>query len=337
MKKLFLLLSLMLLLALQSFAQSSFTVFSEDGHRFWLIVNGIRQNDSPVHRVEVTGLSEPRYRIKIIFEDERIPEIDQSITVRDMLEDSDAHTTYRIRKHRRRDEYVLSMVSWEEVSAPVAQTNTYSAPLHTNETKVETKPAVAEHEQHKVSVSANVNEAAVNQNISAAGASVDISITEGGQRTGISLEIDIPEGMEWEESVEYSQEISVHETRTKPEQIHKQVHAERVALPGYSGPVGCPVPMSDTDFARALQAVKNQTFEDDKLSTAKQVARNNCLLVSQVKAVIEVFTFEDSKLEFAKFAYSRTLDYGRYYELNDAFTFSSSVEELNKFVERQSR
>jgi hypothetical protein len=58
----------------------------------------------------------------------------------------------------------------------------------------------------------------------------------------------------------------------------------------------------------------------------------NCLFCSQVKEIMLLFSFEASKLEFAKFAYPYVFDQGNYFKLNDAFTFESSIEELNNFI-----
>jgi len=45
-----------------------------------------------------------------------------------------------------------------------------------------------------------------------------------------------------------------------------------------------------------------------------------------------LFSFEATRLDFAKFAYKYTYDISNYYKLNDAFTFESSIEELNNFI-----
>jgi hypothetical protein len=46
-----------------------------------------------------------------------------------------------------------------------------------------------------------------------------------------------------------------------------------------------------------------------------------------------LFSFEDSKLEWAEYAYGKTTDPNNYYQLNDGFTFSSSVDSLNEYIE----
>ena len=65
---------------------------------------------------------------------------------------------------------------------------------------------------------------------------------------------------------------------------------------------------------------------------AKQVVSDRCVTVDQVKGVMQLFSFEESKLDFAKFAYDHTYDLSNYYKLNDAFTFESSVDDLSTFL-----
>ena len=55
--------------------------------------------------------------------------------------------------------------------------------------------------------------------------------------------------------------------------------------------------------------------------------------MEQVKGIMGVFGFEDTKLDFAKYAYERTYDIGNYYKVNDAFSFETSVEELNEYIQ----
>ena len=108
--------------------------------------------------------------------------------------------------------------------------------------------------------------------------------------------------------------------------------AAQYSMPGYSGPIGCPWPMNEPDFAEAQRSVSSKNFEDSKMTIAKQITGANCLTADQVKRMMRTFTFEDSKLEYAKFAYRKTFDIGNYYKLNDAFEFESSIEELNEHI-----
>ena len=47
------------------------------------------------------------------------------------------------------------------------------------------------------------------------------------------------------------------------------------------------------------------------------------------------FSFEDKKLEFAKFAYGRTTDPRNYFKVANVLTFSDNKEELNEFIQNQ--
>ena len=73
MKKIYTLLAFALV-SITSIAQntSNLIVFSEDGLKFYLILNGIRQNEVPLTNVKVTGLNQPYYSAKIIFEDAKV-------------------------------------------------------------------------------------------------------------------------------------------------------------------------------------------------------------------------------------------------------------------------
>jgi hypothetical protein len=90
--------------------------------------------------------------------------------------------------------------------------------------------------------------------------------------------------------------------------------------------------MSSANFSNALATVRKQSFDDTKLSTVKQVASANCLSVGQISQLASLITFEDSKLEFAKFAYDRCTDPTNYFNLNNIFSFSSNVESLNEYI-----
>lgn len=88
----------------------------------------------------------------------------------------------------------------------------------------------------------------------------------------------------------------------------------------------------NVDFASAKTSISSKSFEDSKLTTAKQVANSNCLTADQVKQIMKLFSFEDSRLDFAKYAYTHTFDVGNYFKVNDAFQFESSIDELNDAI-----
>jgi hypothetical protein len=91
--------------------------------------------------------------------------------------------------------------------------------------------------------------------------------------------------------------------------------------------------MAQPDFDKAVASIKAQSFEENKLMVAKQVIKGNYLNCAQIKVVMGLFSFEQSKLDFAKAAYAKCVEPSSYYLINDAFTFSASVDELNEFIQ----
>lgn len=95
----------------------------------------------------------------------------------------------------------------------------------------------------------------------------------------------------------------------------------------------CKTAQSSAQFEQYKSAIKSESFTENQMEVAK--AGGKCLSCSQIKEVMGIFSFEASKLDFAKWAYSRCVDKDNYYTLNSAFSFSSSKSELNKYVAAQ--
>jgi Domain of unknown function (DUF4476) len=93
------------------------------------------------------------------------------------------------------------------------------------------------------------------------------------------------------------------------------------------------VPMTQGEFGPAHSRVTAETFDKDKMRVAKQVTTNGgCLTAQQISMVTSAFTFENDKLDYAKFAYPYCADPKNYSILNSQFTFDSSKRELGKIT-----
>jgi hypothetical protein len=111
------------------------------------------------------------------------------------------------------------------------------------------------------------------------------------------------------------------------------VEQSAYVMPGYNGNVGCNgYPMTEARFNEVVQSIQAKSFDDSKFTMSKQVISSNCMTSNQVKRLMLLFSFEDTRLDLAKYAYGYTHDIGNYYQLNDAFTFESSIEELNEYT-----
>ena len=90
--------------------------------------------------------------------------------------------------------------------------------------------------------------------------------------------------------------------------------------------------MNDRDFSQVKETLRKEWFENTRLTTAKQIIDANYFTSQQVKAMLLLFTFENNRLDLAKYAYGRTVDKGNYFIINDAFTFNNNKEKLSEYI-----
>ncbi len=91
--------------------------------------------------------------------------------------------------------------------------------------------------------------------------------------------------------------------------------------------------MSWEAFASAKHQIASQSFDSNRLEMAKQIASWNYMTASQIREIASLFSFDSTRLEYAKYAFQSCINPGEYFMLNDVFTFSSSVRELNEFID----
>lgn len=91
--------------------------------------------------------------------------------------------------------------------------------------------------------------------------------------------------------------------------------------------------MNPKDYDEAFRMISNQSYDNTKLTTAKQVISNNPMTVNQIANICKLFSFENNKLEFAKYAYSFCTEKNKYYMLNEVFDYDSSKHELNEYIQ----
>ena len=95
------------------------------------------------------------------------------------------------------------------------------------------------------------------------------------------------------------------------------------------------MPCPDEDFREAKRTIEKADFEQTKLTIAKQIVASEFMTASQLAEIARLFDFEQTKLEFLKYAYQYCFDQNKYYLVNNVFNFSSSVDELSKYISRQ--
>lgn len=320
--------ALFTLLCMKLVAQNSNVVlYTENGERFYAIMNGQRMNDEPVTNLKVQDLNQPAYQLKVIFENKDLGEMNKNLYLEQNVE-----AVYAI-KMDKKGSYKLafrSSVPMAQAAPPVAQQQVvhWGAPQ-----------AVAPDVQPAGTTTTTIVEETVTTSTTANGTGMSTNVTTpDGENVSMNVSTD---GFGFNMNVQTgtttgSQTLagsSTVTTTTTTTTTSNQTGNVVVAEPVYE-PAPCAM-LNNSDFEAAKGSIKSKTFEDSKLTTAKQVTKANCLSASQVKSIMELFTYESSKLEYAKFAYPFCYEQNKYYLVNDAFGFESSIDELDEFLQAQ--
>jgi len=89
----------------QIFSQGKLTFFSQDGKKFWVIINGEKMNKEPQYNVKDIPVDFQWGKVRIIFEDEKIKPIDKNVQVVD-VNNNWCHVKYMIKN--KKGKYVIN-------------------------------------------------------------------------------------------------------------------------------------------------------------------------------------------------------------------------------------
>lgn len=93
-------------------------------------------------------------------------------------------------------------------------------------------------------------------------------------------------------------------------------------------------PMNARSFELFKQTITNGVYDATKLNIAKQGIAANYFSSAQAKEIVQLFSYDNSKLEIAKYAYKYTTDKSNYFTVVDALTYSGSKEDLTKYIQQ---
>lgn len=331
----------------QLFAQqtANLVLFTDQGEPFYAYVNSVKQNESAASNVKLTDLNSEFIKLRVEFEDSDLEGFDKNLML------SFGHEITALIKQNNKGKYVIRPFG-EPVpiaSAPARQDDQPVVIYHDEPivSEMEHRPEPIHTQEHQPETITTVTHTE-NQTTTPSGGKANVGVNVDG--VAIHMNVDIQEP--GDHGVIQHETHTTHTTTTtttttttdrpvrQPEYHDVIVYEEEEEavreplIPGYNGPVGCmDYLMSEQPFNAAKKSIESKSFEDDKMTVARQISRNQCLTTQQVKDIMSLFTFEASKLEWAKMAYERTYDIGNYWMLNDAFTFSSSIDELDEYIE----
>jgi hypothetical protein len=218
---------------------SALSIYAENGDQFFIVLNGINQNNTPTSKIRIDDLPKYDNDVQVVFADNRTPAIRKRVNIADPVDGKAVQMTLKIVRGRDGNPHLKF---------------------------------------HKC------------------------------------IEVDRNYHPERDEYVMYYGQPS----RTVYEQDPP--------------PPPAPMPMDGRTFEEAKNTISRASFNDTKLSTAKTILASNYVTTNQVMEICKLFSFDDTKLEFAKYAYDKTVDRNNYFKVGNVFSFSSSKEALNNFI-----
>ncbi|MFB6258905.1 MAG: DUF4476 domain-containing protein [Flavobacteriales bacterium] len=294
--------------------------FSKNGEKFYIILNGQQMHESPETNVKLKGLKAERYKVKVIFKDSSIGTLDKNVIVK-----PGRKFTYVIRKNVF-DNYAVKPYSKAKLASKDGGDQSGSQGGKSGTSGGDAKKKGQGGQGAKKGVPTKTG-----QGVSI---SVNINASDGSFNTSIQTRTTTTTTKTTTRSTGTKASGKVEKEGGHEHHHHSEGEGKgEDPLPEYDGKTGCEDPMSDSRFREAKSSIKKKNFADAKMTQAKRMTKSNCLLTDQVKEIVELFDFEDDRVEFAKFAYEHTYDQDNYYKIHDSFEFSSSIDELDKHIE----
>jgi len=296
------------LIPLLAQGQGAFEIFSEMGEDFTVYLNQKQINAAPSARVTASHVEAGFYHIRVDFTDPSLPDFAKNnMSVENMVR------SVFIVKMNRKGIYTMRFNGSFPIDPDVAEEQVASAHPTPAVVNAHTQGIDMQHPAFRQNTNAEnvqVNMSLGNafQSLEAAAKSTETSM--GTTDANISMDVSITES---------SRTLASPRGWDTPPDNQPVVHE-------------ISRPMSLSDFSDYLQAIRQKSFEDSKLSTAKAPLRTQHLTSEQITQVMQAFTFEDTRIEFAIAAYHRCVDPGNYYKTHSALEFELSIQEIEEAI-----
>lgn len=389
----------LMFIGISAFSQlGNLVFFTEDGELFYVSLNGIKINSTPMANVKIEGVKSPGGMATITFADASLGTVKKNVPAMDGHE-----YTFKVKRNKKGEwkinyftDVVLGstpvnantttntgndqVLIQQKVADPIVdqslQSNTAvqnGTTVNSTTTNVQTTTANPGNGGISMNINMNggqttqqqtvtntdvqpintttttttttntVNTTQANTNANPKGISLNVNINGSGINaamnnlsntvtttiTGTNTNSTTVEQPEASILIDNSAQQQQQQQQTVNPVSNDVVVSNQTTISNTSG---CGMAMESADFNSAKASISSKSFEDSKMTVAKQVTENNCLSTAQIMEVMSLFSFEESKLDFAKFAYDYTTEKNKYYKINDAFTYSTSIDELQAYT-----
>ncbi|WP_162926928.1 DUF4476 domain-containing protein [Flavobacterium psychrotrophum] len=350
MKKFTLLLAMLLMAGFSATAQrfptGNLTVYSEDGTPFYLILNGQRYNDKAQTQVRIEMLPNPYYDCKVIFANNKIPTITKNVSITDE-DDLYQDVTYRIKKDRK-GKRVLRFYSAIPATQNMMPPSNCAVYHYGEPNDMYIGPDGTQYHQTVTQTTTNDG---FGMNVNMPGFGMNVNVPGNGTTTTTTTTT-TTNGGGYTQNSNYNNNGNYNNNNGYNNGNNNQNNGgynnnnggynNGNNNGGYNNgnnnqnnnnnTSGCRNAMTTTDFEDACSTIKNTSFDDTRLSTAKLVLERNCVSTNQVITLMKMLSFEANKLELAKYAYGYCVERNNYFKVVNAFSFDASKKELNEYI-----
>lgn len=344
---------LLLLMASSLFAQTNLSIFNNNGQPFYIVLNGIRQNSKPETNVQVGQIKNGSYAVKVIFADGKTPDIDKNFMI-DAPYDITARIIFKKGKGK------LQLMGQESTHGVIQEAVVYrptdaavysdavvvnSIPTQ-NTTTIQTPPNTTIQTSHTTTTTGTIPDENVNLNMNLSVGGVNVNLNANTSGTGVGTGTTVTETTTTSSSTISSSSSTTTLTQGLPNQTNSQVVQQvnqnpnlqtnsntnqaqtQVQTQGHT--VNCTQTMNRLDAFKA--ELQDQSFEDDRLQALKLALNKTCLTTAQAEQLIDLFTFDENRLEVAKYLSDRLTEPQSAGSLAKKLTFDSSKMEYRRYI-----
>lgn len=336
MKKFITLLSGLLFFLIGMAQTADVALFTENGERFTAYLNGKQVNTAPAAQVVGTDLRLEFAHLRVVFEDPSLGEFMTNVRV---VMGSEAQ--YIIRRNNK-GKWVAN---WRG-EAPRGTTAFVDEPVRTVETTgsgggtviISSPNETVVQETTTITTTTSGNPNQVNTNVNMGGTNTGFGINVGvhDATTGEQISTNVNIGFNVGANVQTNQQSTMTTTTTTTTTTGNWDNSSSYSTTSTPSN-NCTVAMSNSSFEAAVNSIQSKGFDETRVTTAKQVISSNCLTTKQVRQLLDLFSFEQSRLDVAKYAYTRVMDPSNYFMVNDAFSFESSISDLDAYIQQNRR
>jgi hypothetical protein len=348
-------------------AQSNLTVFNNGGQKFYLILNGIKQNAQAQTNVVVSGIKNGGYATKVIFEDGKTNDIDKNF----FIEEASDITTRIVFKKGKGKLQLVSMVaatgrvtsgavtyrpdnnaSYSDGSVGIGfVSNSTTNQSGNGSVSIQVNPNTTNDNGNGVSrtnpnntsttvtttttnTSSNSSTGNVNTNGTGNGnanGGVSISVTDpiSGQNLNMNVGININEGTN--NSQQNNASTTLTNTTTTNTITNTNVSTTNSSeLTPQSANNDCNKTVQNS--AAFIADIASQSFEDDRLEALQLALANTCLYSTDAEKIMDLFTFDANQLAAAKVMSDRLVDKENASLLAKHMTFDATKMEYRKYI-----